>query len=92
MFSDNASLHENECLKLFQTVSFYIVAHKLYFKVCYINIVASDILQYVISDNNISNIIFMSYIIMCNINIIISHITIEQFAFSCYPTVELVRE
>ena len=30
MFRDNASLHENECLKLFQTVTFYIVAHILY--------------------------------------------------------------
>ena len=66
MFSDNASLRKNECSKLFQTVKFYIDAHKTYVVQILLQTIYFSILLVI----SLSAILLSSVILLCAILIL----------------------
>ena len=69
MFKDNASLRKNECSKLFQTVTFYIDAHKIYLKYV-VQILLQMIYFSILLVISLSAILLSSVILLCAILIL----------------------
>ena len=69
MFSDNASLRKNECSKLFQTVTFYIDAHKIYVVQILLQTIYFSILLVI----SLSAILLSSVILLCAILILYNY-------------------